>query len=366
LIRTEFPNQVDLIDDLIGTGDFVKGLREFSRGRIDSSELEKLDDSILDVKVKDPLGQSIVIIDFKNDENLFKILELNEDDQWFLPMVTSHYTNYEFMDSYQVEEDFKEGYTIYGELNETNIELLKQIAELILPQKKFDLNNDEYRIELSKTLLSLFEREIDSILSDYHAEKEHEMSKTARESITKDFNDFFESIGFKVYRDYDEIATTVANLLMWSAKLNLHKVDAISLFRQIVDYNGNGALGGWSENSYEFQDSDNFDSDSFNNYTEKQLESILEKIEESEELGGDAIKNFLDFRNRILSKFDLQKWYKLPKDKKVSFRVEGFDRENMKVIVRLEEQFKGYRNVKLSEDNFYNLLYQPELFKFGE
>jgi hypothetical protein len=153
---------------------------------------------------------------------------------------------------------------------------------------------------------------------------------------------------------------------MWSAKLNLHKVDAISLFRQIVDYNGNGALGGWAENSYEFQDSDNFDSDSFNNYTEKQLESILEKIEESEELGGDAIKNFLDFRNRILSKFDLQKWYKLPKDKKVSFRVEGFDRENMKVIVRLEEQFKGYRNVKLSEDNFYNLLYQPELFKFGE
>lgn len=366
LLRTEFPQQSELIDELTGTGEFIKGLREFSRGKIDSEELEKLDESILDVKVKDPLGQSIVIIDFKNDENLFNILDLNEDDKWFLPMVTSHYSNYEFMDSYQIEDDFKEGYSIYAELNDSNVELLKKISELILPQKKFDLNNDEFRQELSKTLLSVFERETDSILSDYHSEKEHEMSKTARETIEKDFNEFFESIGFKLYRDYDELSTTVANLLMWSAKLNLHKIDAISLFRQIVDYNGTGRVGGWAENSYEFQDSDNFDSKSFNNYTEKKLEEILEKIEESEELGGEAIKNFLDFRNRILNKFDLEKWYKLPKDEKINFRIEGFNREEMKVIVRIDEPKRGYRNIKLSEDNFYNLLYQPELFEFGE
>jgi hypothetical protein len=34
----------------------------------------------------------------------------------------------------------------------------------------------------------------------------------------------------------------------------------------------------------------------------------------------------------------------------------------MKVIVRISHVTKGYRNIKLSEENFNNLLYQPELF----
>jgi hypothetical protein len=365
-LREQFPNQNDLIDELIGSGEFIKALRNFSKGKIDSRELEDSDDSILKVKLSDPPGQSTIVINFDEDEKFFKALDISEDDLWFLNAINSHYNSYDFMDSYQIEQDFKEGYVIYGELNEENNKKLKEIAELILPEEEFNMDNDDYRIKLSETLLSLFDSEMDWILGDYHTEKNSEMLETARTSIEKEINGFLESIGFIIYREYDEIATTPANLLMWSARLQLPKIDAISLFNQIIEYTGTGKLGGWSENSYEYQDSDNFDSNAFNNTVERQFDKILEKLDEDEDAGGEKIKEFLGFRNRIVKKFGINKWNKLPIDKNVGFKVENFDRENMRVIIMIEKQYKGMRRLKLSEENFNNLLYSPQLFDLFE
>ena len=365
-LRESFPNQNDLIDELIGSGEFIKALRAFTRGKIDYRELEDSDDAILKVKPSDPLGQSTIVIDFDEDDKFFKTLDISEDDQWFLNAINSTYGSYEFMDSYTVEDDFKQGYVVYGDLNEENKEKLKEIAELILPGEEFDLDNDDYKVKLSDTLLSLFDNEIDWILSDYTSEKNSEMLTTARNSIENEVNNFLESIGFTLVRDYDQIATTAANLLMWSTRLQLPKIDVISLFNQIVEYSGTGRLGGWHENSYEYQDYDNFDSNAFNNVVERQFEKILEKLDEDEDDSGEKIKEFLAFRNRIVKKFGLNKWNKLPIDKNVSFKVEGFDREDMKLTIMLEKQSKGMRRLKLSEENFNNLLYSPQLFDLFE
>ena len=365
-LREQFPNQNDLIDELIGSGEFIKTLRAFTRGKVDSRELEDSDDAILTVKLSDPLGQSTIVIDFDEDEKFFKSLDMSEDDEWFLRAINSYYNNYEFMDSYQIEEDFKQGYIIYYILNKENKEKLKEIAELILPGDEFNLDNEEYIIKLSETLIDLFNNEMDWIFGDYASEKNSEMLTTARASIEKEINGFLESIGFTLVRDYDRISTTPANLLMWSARLQLGKIDVISLFNQIVEYSGTGRLGGWAENSYEFQDDDNFDSVSFNNSVERQFEKILEKLDEDENSGGEKIKGFLGFRDRIVKKFGLNKWDKLPSDKNVSFKVEGFDRENMKVIILIQKQYKGRKQLKLSEENFKNLLYQPRLFDLFE
>jgi hypothetical protein len=365
-LREQFPNQNDLIDELIGSGEFIKTLRAFTRGKVDSRVLEDSDDAIFTVKLSDPLGQSTIVIDFGEDEKFFKSLDMSEDDEWFLKAINSYYNNYEFMDSYQIEEDFKQGYIIYNILNKENKEKLKEIAELILPGDEFNLDNEEYIIKLSETLIDLFNNEMDWIFGDYASEKNSEMLTTARDSIEKEINGFLESIGFTLVRDYDRISTTPANLLMWSARLQLGKIDVISLFNQIVEYSGTGRLGGWADNSYEFQDDDNFDSVSFNNSVERQFEKIFEKLDEDENSGGEKIKGFLGFRDRIVKKFGLNKWAELPSDKNVLFKVEGFDRENMKVIILIQKRDKGRRQLKLSEENFKNLLYQPRLFDLFE
>ena len=365
-LRESFPNQNDLIDEITGTGQLLKTLRKFIKGEVLPQDLESSDNAILDVKEKKPLGQSIIVIDFGDDDQFFKAIEIGEDDAWFLKAMESSYSGYEFMDSYQVESDFREGYTIYGELDEENNGKLKMIASIIMPEKEFLIDNEEYRIDLSKRLYDLFEKEMDSIISDYHSEKESEMNTTANQTISKNMNDYLESIGFKMYRAYNEISTTAANLMMWAARLGTTKTDVISLFKKIVEEVGNGDLGGWAENSYEFQDSDNFDSESFNRQVGREFDNIIEKLEDESTNVGKNMKDFLDFRNRISSKYDLSHWYELPKNKEIKFRIEGFNKDDMKVIVRISDPKNGYRNVTLSEENFNHLLYQPELFKFDE
>ena len=361
-LRESFPNQDDLIDELVGAGKFLKTLRDFVRGKVSSRDLEDSDDAILDVKDGNPLGQSIITIDFGSDEKVYNAMDLSEDDIWFLNAMNSYYSDYNFMDSYQIESDFKDGYTVYQDLDEENREKIKQIASIIIPNKGYDIESEDYRIELSKTLLDLFEKQMDYILGEYHSEKENEMQTTAKEGISKEMENFFESIGFSVKRQYDELNTTVANLLMWAARLNIQKIDAISLFNRIVEFNGTGGLGGWYENTYEFQDDKNFDNISFNRRASNELDNIIEKLESD-----NNVQDFLDFRKRIESKYKINTWHTLPKDKEINFKIINFDRDDMKIVIELNTRFKGIKRVKVSEEGFQNLLYQPELFDiFGD
>ena len=279
-LRENFPDQVDLIDELTGVGEFIKKLREFSRGKASVEELEESDPSILSVTPKEPLGQSSLVIDFGDDEKFLNLLDLGDDDILFFNIVNSYYNDYEFIDSYAVEEEWKEGYAIYSYLNDENTEKLKEISEILLPSKDFDITDEEFRKNLSEVLSETFEDEVDYILGDYSSEKNREMGITARESIDKEIDDLLESTGFSIKRKYDEIMTTPANILWWSVKLGINKTDAISLLRRIVEQFG--TIGGWSENSYEYQDDDNFDNESFNREAERQFDNILEKIDDDE------------------------------------------------------------------------------------
>jgi len=358
-LRENFPNQIDLIDDLSGTGQFLKKIRQFTRGKISEYELEESDPLILQVKASDPLGQSTVVFDLKDDDGFLKLLDLDESDIWFFNVINSYYNDYEFIDSYAVEEEWKEGYAIYSYLNDENTEKLKEISEILLPSKDFDITDEEFRKNLSEVLSETFEDEVDYILGDYSSEKNREMGITARESIDKEIDDLLESTGFSIKRKYDEIMTTPANILWWSVKLGINKTDAISLLRRIVEQFG--TIGGWSENSYEYQDDDNFDNESFNREAERQFDNILEKIDDDE----NPISEFLEFRRKILSKFKLNTWYGLPKDESIKFKIKTFDRDNVKVVVEIRTP-SGYTTYKFDEEKFYSFLYQPELFKFGE
>jgi len=362
--RENFPSQDALIDDLTGMTNLIKALRKFSKGQISARELEDSDPAIYNVKIKEPLGSSIITIAFDDDDEFYKALDLSEDDIWFAKVITSYYGNYEFMDSYTIDEDFKEGYIIYGDLNDENLDKLQKISAAILPEQEFDLKNDEFTRELSRRLVDLFEREMDWITGDYLSEKNTEMTKTAEQSINKEINGLLEELGFELSRGYELVNTTPANLIMWASKLNVPKTDAISLFNQIVENYGK-SIGGWYENTYEFQDYDNFDKESFNRTTERYFDEILEKIEESSDTEGGGLKNFIEMMSRIKSKFKLNTWYKLPKDKSVNFKISGFNRDKMKINLLLNTSDNGsYRDksISLSEENFYKLLYQKELF----
>ena len=341
--------------------DTFMALKDYVRGKIQKGELEDSDSDIYHVREdRSNRGQSVVKLGF-NDKKFWDRVGLHEDDVWFMKMINSYYSDYDFIDSSSVKEDFENGYIIFQELNEDNIEKLKQISRYIFP-KKFDLENDEFRSDLSKKLLSSFKNETQDILDDYHTEKNREMTQVAQERIEKELNDYFNDFGFTYVAD-DEFTTTIANLVMWYIKENMVHVPIAELLPKIFS-SSKSSIGGWQENSYEYQDSEKFDSDSFNNYVGRKLDDIIEKIEDGGN-GDFSMQEYLDMVDRVGKKFEVGKWHTLPKKKDVRFYIENFEMNPNKVIVKLSKELKQ-RTLKLTEENFYYLLYQPTLFNLEE
>jgi hypothetical protein len=357
--RKIFENQEDEVDAPVN---FIDGLKKYSRGEIDRYELQDMDESITLIP-KNPLGSSLIVIDYENDSDFLKLLDLSEDDMWFESMVNSSYSDYEFMDYSQTKDDFLEGYTVLQYFNEENNEKLKLISDLILPEKEFNLNNEDFRVQFSKLLYDLFEDEVDDIISQFTYDKNSEMTQVAQKTINEELHEPLEKLGFDFYQKYDRISTTITNLRVWALRLGIKDADAMTLVSKIFEDNqSNSNVGGWADMMYEFQDDKYFDDNGFNNYVGGKLDKIIESLEEEIEQGGLTIGEYLNFKNRILKKFEFDTWYKLPKDPKIKFKIDGFDREEIRVIVLINHPIKGVKKLNLTEENFYNLLYQPELF----
>ena len=343
-----------------------KALRQYIKGDIGDYELTGFDNMIKSVSHRSGhRGQASIIFDFDNDEKLFEILELPEDDGWFARAVTSyHGDGWDFIDYYQAEEDFKEGYTIFGELDDDNVEKMEDII-LFLTGKKTNIkdNESEENAKIANLLITSFPDEIDDIIRDYRYERNDEMNTAAKESIISELNTFLENIGFNLHRDYDLISTTPANLLMWYSRTGRKELNFEELFKLIIEQTNTSNLGGWYEDTYQFHNSDYFDKDGFNREVERQLDKILEKIE-SEDINFEEFKNLI---STVTKKYNIGKWYELPKNKKYDFYIEGFDIQNMKIRIRARNK-KSWRAkpLLLSLESFNNLLYVPELFDLSD
>ena len=338
----------------------VVGLRNFSKGRITKDELYRLDDSIYDIDVNEPLGQSIITIQFEDDKELFKELDIDEQDIWFMGAINS-YNGYEFMDSYQVEQDFKDGYGIYYDLNTENVETLKGIATTILPNKEFNIEDEEYKTELSEMLLNLFYDEMDYIFGDFAAEKDSEMNAVAKEAVKDEFEKPLEENGINLNYDMDEVEITLADLYLGALQLNMFNSDAKEIIVAMMQKALGSNVGGWYENSYEFQDESKFDSKSFNNYVSHQFEKILEKLDERSDEGY-TVQDFVEFRDRVTSKYKLKTWYTNPKDDNIIFLIDSFDVGSMSVRLNVKTKDNGlFKQLRLDEEQFNNFLYQYSL-----
>jgi hypothetical protein len=343
----------------------VVGLRNFSKGRITTDELYNIDNTIDYIQTKEPLGQSIITIKFEDDKEFLEEIDMDESDVWFMQAINS-YNGYDFQYSYQIEQDFKEGYNVYYELNDENKEILRNIATTILPDKEFTIDDDEYRSELSEMLLDLFPREIDNILGDFHSEKEHEMNTVAKEAIDKEFTKPLEDSGIHLNYKMDEVEITLADLYLGALQLNLFNSNAKEIITTIIKNSLGTIAGGWYENFYEFQDSDKFDSESFNREVTREFEKIIEILDERSEEEY-TVQDFIEFRNRVVSKYKLKTWYDNPKDKNLIFLIDSFNPGDMSVRINVKTKDNGlFKQLDLDEEQFNNFLFQNTLFNLDD
>lgn len=338
-------------------------LRNYVKGKIDAHQLidaDKLFDSIKE-NYRYP-AESIIRIDFRNKEDLLKTLGLADDDIYFYFDVTSPYNSYEFIDHYSAIEEFSDGYGFYNYLDEENMITLSQIARAILP-KKFDITDTDYLKDLSAVLLQNFKRETEDIIDDYAAEKNYQMNREAYKVVEKELKDYTDSLGFEVTDT--GLRISVGQLIHLYLMENAIHIPLNKLLEKVFE--SDKQYFGWNDDIYEYANDADFDSVGFNKYAGRILDNILDRIVDAgEELGVD-ISDFTSMTARIEKKFKTGEWYILPKDttKQTRFKVEGFEFPNMKISVSLQKGLKQ-KTVSLSEQNFYNLLYQPSLFSLDE
>jgi hypothetical protein len=341
------------------------GLRAFSRGEISKDELYDIDDTIELIETRKPLGQSTITIKYKDSDEFADAIDLSLDDIWFYRILNS-YDGYDFMDSSTVLDDFTQGYGVWDDINEDNKDRLRIISEILIPEKTFALDNEDFRINLNSLLLEMFENEIDYILSDYEIEKNNEMNRTASQSIKEEFNDVLESMGIEITDDYDmdEFEISVADLYSNALQSGLLTENAKEILTHIIKTKSNN-MGGWYDNHYEYHDDKNFDFDSYNHTVTRQLDKIIEKLEEG---GSLEINQYISLRNNILKNYKIEVWYELPRDKETKFKIVGFDPEDLKVMIHVLPKGETWKakKLKLSEENFNKFLYQNSLFDFED
>jgi hypothetical protein len=342
-------------------------LRNFAKGKITTNDLYNTDKSIDDIRVRNPLGQSLITIKLGEKEDFLEKIGLNNDDAWFRDIIMSPYgSGYGFTDSYTINEDFKEGYIFEYELNEENTETLKGIAGRLIPHKEVNLDDDEYRRELHMLMLDIFPKELDYILSDYSTEKDYEMNQVAKESIKHEFDDKLDEMDINLSYDMEEATVTLADLFSGALQLNLFSSTAQEMVINLISNKLGGNVGGWFENSYEFRDDSKFDKESFNRTVENQFEKIMEKMDEESE-SEYTIKDYIEFRNRISSKFKLKTWYETPKDKDIIFSIQEFNPGNMTVKLSVKDrETQSVKDIEMGEETFTQFLYQPSLFKLED
>lgn len=223
-----------------------------------------------------------------------------------------------------------------------------------------DWDSEQSLGEFGKKLDKFFPKNVDTIVSDWRYEKNKEMNIVAQNHVEKELDDFFKDFGLEPY-GHDGLKTTVADLISLYLQYGVPHLSISKLLKEVFQ-NNRITVGGWDEDRYEYQDSSEFDTGSFNRSVERELEDILGKLEDEQD--DTNLKDFVKMVDKISNKYKIDVWYDLPKDDKVMFKIISFERKDGKIGITLRKKGGGEKkDFAISEEGFYRLLYQPELFR---
>lgn len=322
---------------------------------IPTNHLERLDNLIYSYKFNSSSpGKSLIRLDF-NDEDYWGLFDLTDDDIWFASNIYSYYSGFE-IESYDTSKnDWDEGYLI-KEFSDENLSKVSDILKLISPEIYKLRNDDEYH-RASKILSTMFERQVDNIISEYNTEKNNCLSRSAQDMIESESCNVFQTYGIFSKNCYNKYFTTVSILL---AIYSMVKDTSLSIY-DVLKYVGHNFLsvdGGWYEFMYDLS-CDDFDKDSFNRNVEYQLEKMMDMLLDDEDYVD--LKTFMESVIPILDKYDINVWYDTPKDRKISFKISEIDTEKQVIVVEVSKN-REIESRSYSADDFNLLLYHPELF----
>lgn len=340
-------------------------VRDYLKGNATSDELKSHSRIIFDIE-EDRYSRAKTKLELKFSESSFTdLLSLGESDTWFYSIISGDYRDFDFVDTGLVAENFEEGYDAWHYFDEENKNLLNEIATMWF-SLKLDFDDYESKKQMAQFLTESFPDEVNNIISDFTVEKNRMMTINAEEQINSELDVLKKNVElFDMDIDLQSysIVLTISGIVQLYLQNGDFELNLKKTLKDVFD-SLNLNIGNWMEDLYDYERDDSyFDKERFNRDANRQLEKIHDKIKDDESLSPD----FFDMIKEITKKFELHKVYDLPKNRNYVFAITGFDRDNLKIKVNIwPKDTLQMKEIKLSKENFYNLLYQPSLFKFDE
>jgi hypothetical protein len=357
----KFESISSILNQYIGYSETYEMLLQIKNGELKGKvEIDDLNIEPINVIPSNP-SKSMVILSFDIDKYI-GLFELGDYDQSFIDNIFSRYTNWAFRDWSTYADDFNEGYLI-GNFNEENLIKLSEISRFILPEitlEKLRVGGNDDMKQLSERLNQLFSNQVENIISEFETVNEQCIFNTAKTEIEEDLCNVLEKyfIYKKTQSCFYKYVTSVNNLISLYKKVKRKSMSLSELLRNLlkkdnVSFNYE-ELQGYGECHHKF-----FDDSSFQQETSKQLEKILENIEDSNEFK--SLDEFNKISDEINKKFKFGSIYNLPKDDTKSIMFRNIDPVDNLIIYTLRDKKSGSAKTGKSDwDQMKLLLYHPE------
>ena len=349
-----------------------ESLKKFVDGEYESNFARDFNYSYDNLKLskinENDLSKSIMYLMMDREEFLKMIQDSNsyrhDNNEYYINVaVGGGYHGRVFLDNYSAEQDFAEGYII-RHFSEENIEKLKKILKLInkkLLTQFIQGDNDEI---VSQYLLLKFPNECENIAyeySDYHDQALVEGMKEYLLQKGCGILNKFKIMEMQCQRKY---VTTVGNIIRLYEKYGHENEDILTLLHKIINEEGLENDDDYGDDYYAYYEDRNFDSEGFNSWTGRQLDKMIDKIEEDFDPESMEKENKLyDLMEKL--NYTFNRWYHFPeekgkKDSRANFMIEKL--EDGKIVVASNEMYKKMEHYKMGFEDFVNFLYHPELF----
>lgn len=349
----------DTVDNTV-----YQGLKDFLDNKISANRLERYDDLFDDVKDSKSGNRklSTITLKFSDVEDYFKTFDLGDDDENFVSRLFSYYGgDLNIYDSYYSDDDWKDGRIAKFYFNDENKELLKEIIKFVSPEwYKVDISDWEDSVFIR--LANLFDNQIDSIKSDYSTEMNYAYENAIKEDITKDFENLYQDYGLYLSSSFSEYYTTPLNLIYLYDKYDPTKKKSLKELLGVIGEEIR-PWGDFWDAAYQVDTSSAFDDEGFNRQVNWQLEKIKDRITDGDAEVYSNFDKFKDIVEKILNKFEFNRWYVLPVNPGKSFKINEIDPDTNKVKISVKNNTGGLeQKYLLTLEGFYSFMYNYKLF----
>jgi len=225
---------------------------------------------------------------------------------------------------------------------------------IILPSS-VPLDTDEQKSEAGQKLLDMFGNEIDNIISDYVGEYNQCKTKGFNTMIKNDFCNPFQNYGIFTKYCLTEYFTSVGMLLSLYDTMGDKTLTISELLFRI---GSEMQIAGWSEYIYEV-DCEDFDQESFDSYSSRYLDNIIEKLEDESQY--EDIYEYSELYKRLDSRFKINTRNKTKTGREFFYR--GINPANNRILVQVFKKDGETEERSYSEEEFENFLVSPDLFE---